>query len=449
VTISKLVATYVENQSFLASASAIVTELATELSCERVAVGFVDDQTMSVKALSHNASFDKKTNLIRAMGAAMDESADQQATIICPQQNPARVCKVNQELLSLSGAGSLCTVTIFDGEEIVGALIFEHHLPDFFDSPTVDLCEQVAMLIGPLLNLKRREDRWIPAKIWDACKAQAGHFVGPGHINLKLTTLFLSALLLTMVLVDSRYRVSADAVLEAWVQRSVAAPFDGYINDVEARAGDLVTSGQILFSLDDRDLKLEQLKWLSQKRQIEKEYLGALVEHDKPGVGILKARLDQADANLALIESQLARTVAAAPFDGVVVSGDLSQDLGTPVQKGQVLMQVAPLEGYRIILSVDEMDIQDLATGQRGDLTLSSMPGELFAFSIERITPVASVTEGANVFRVEAKLDENPAVLRPGMQGTAKVEIGQRSLIWVWTHSFMNWLRVWLWAWWP
>jgi multidrug efflux pump subunit AcrA (membrane-fusion protein) len=449
VTISKLVATYVENRSFIAAASAIVTELATELGCERVSLGFVEDNSVIVKALSHNANFDKKTNLVRAMGHAMDEARDQRAAVICPGSDPALVCQANRELLELSGAGSLCTLPIFDDEEAVGAIILEHHHPDFFDSGQMDVCEQAAMLLGPLLNLKRRDDRWLFSKIWDAFIAQAARLVGPGYVTRKLVAIGLAVVVACLVLIDSHYRVSADAVLEGWVQRSVAAPFDGYISNVSARAGDIVKSGDTLFRLDDKDLKLEQLKWSSQKRQIEKEYLGALVSHDKPGVGMLKARLDQADANLALIEGQLARTVARAPFDGVVVSGDLSQDLGTPVQKGQILMQVAPLEGYRIILSVDEMDIQELQPGQRGKLSLASMPGEVFGFEVERITPVATVDEGANVFRVEARLDEKSERLRPGMQGTGKVEVGERNLLWIWTHSFINWLRVWLWSWWP
>jgi hypothetical protein len=35
--------------------------------------------------------------------------------------------------------------------------------------------------------------------------------------------------------------------------------------------------------------------------------------------------------------------------------------------------------------------------------------------------------------------------LRPGMEGVAKIDIGRRRLIWIWTHSLFDWLRVWTW----
>jgi hypothetical protein len=59
-----------------------------------------------------------------------------------------------------------------------------------------------------------------------------------------------------------------------------------------------------------------------------------------------------------------------ADFDGVVVLGDLSQSLGSPVEKGQVLFEVAPLNSYRE-LRVDERDIAEVAVGQRGPLLLT------------------------------------------------------------------------------
>jgi hypothetical protein len=39
--------------------------------------------------------------------------------------------------------------------------------------------------------------------------------------------------------------------------------------------------------------------------------------------------------------------------------------------------------------------------------------------------------------------------LRPGMEGVGKVKVGERSLAWIWTHGFVDWLRVALWNWMP
>jgi multidrug resistance efflux pump len=166
-------------------------------------------------------------------------------------------------------------------------------------------------------------------------------------------------------------------------------------------------------------------------------------------VRVLAAQLAQADAQLALTEEKLARTRLTAPFDAVVVSGDLSQMLGAPVEQGKVLFELAPLDAYRVILQVDERDIAYVALGQRGELALTGLVGEPLGFTVKAITSVSTAQDGRNFFRVEAQLERVPAGLRPGMEGVGKIAAGEERLVWVWTRNFVNWLRISLWAWLP
>ncbi len=149
------------------------------------------------------------------------------------------------------------------------------------------------------------------------------------------------------------------------------------------------------------------------------------------------------------MHDNLLRTRLIAPFGGIVVRGDLSQSMGSPVERGDVLFELAPVEGFRIILEVDERDISEVAVGQRGYLTLSALPGQPLPLLVERITPVATADDGRNFFRVDAKLEEPTRALRPGMEGVAKIDVGQRRLIWIWTHSLVDWVRLWIWTWLP
>ena len=122
-----------------------------------------------------------------------------------------------------------------------------------------------------------------------------------------------------------------------------------------------------------------------------------------------------------------------------------SQLLGTPVEQGKLLFQVAPLDAYRVILEVDERDIASIELGQPGELTLSALPNQGMDFTVRQITPVSSQQEGRNYFRVEAQLDAPSDRVRPGMEGVGKITIGDRRLIWIWTHSLVDWLRSWAW----
>ena len=164
---------------------------------------------------------------------------------------------------------------------------------------------------------------------------------------------------------------------------------------------------------------------------------------------MLGAQLEQAEAQLALIEEQLTRTRIVAPFDGIVVKGDLSQSLGAPVERGNVLFELAPLDSYRVIMKVDERDITEVAVGQTGQLALSSLPHDPLPLLIEKITPVSSVEEGRNFFRVEGAARGGIEKLRPGMEGVGKINVEKRKLIWIWTHKIVHWVRMWIWSWWP
>jgi RND family efflux transporter MFP subunit len=268
-------------------------------------------------------------------------------------------------------------------------------------------------------------------------------------LRWKLGAVALVILLLFGIL-PGEFRVTAPAILEGTVQRALVAPFDSYIMAEHARAGSAVNKGDVLAELDARDLKLERQKWHSQHQEYRKQYDKALAALEHAEARIAKTQEAQAAAQLGLLDEQLARTRLLAPFDGVIIAGDLSQALGTPVERGQVLFEVAPLDDYRVILNVDEQDITFLTVGQTGEMTLSALPGRPFPLKVEKIASIY-LNEGSSAFRVEARISdtESKDALRPGLQGIGKVVIGDRSRLWIWSRRLVAWLRLQLWKWLP
>ncbi|MFU8821368.1 MAG: HlyD family efflux transporter periplasmic adaptor subunit [Gammaproteobacteria bacterium] len=451
-TVLDLIATSLHHDRFQASATAVATELAGLLQCERVSIGFMKGKHSRVRALSNSASFGKKANVIRAIEAAMDEAIDQQATVVYPPSGdgPLQVTRSHEALLRDFGSSTACSVPLAEGSRIIGAITLERPAGEAFDARTIQLCEHVAALIGPVLDVKRKDDRWLFQKALDSGKSYVRKLTGPRHSILKLVSAIVLFLVVFFTFATGDYRVTADARLEGSVQRAMAAPLAGYIAEANVRAGDIVREGDPLFSLDDRDLWLERLKWVSQKSQYSREYQEAVAGRGRAQANVLAAQIEQAEAQIALIEDQLGRVKVTAPFDAIVVAGDLSQSLGVPVERGDVLFELAPLDDYRVILMVDERDIGPLTPGQTGRLALTGLPGETLDIVVDRITPVASTEEGRNYFRVEASLaDTSSAQLRPGMEGAGKVDVERRKLIWIWTHKIGYWLRMFFWSWWP
>lgn len=446
-----MIVSAVEFERFQACAMALVTRMAAKLGCDRVSIGFASGRCVRVKAMSHTASFGEQTNLVRAIGSAMDEAVDQHSVVVHPPPPDADpvISRAHGELARRHGSGSICTIPLADKGKTFGALSLERPADAPFDADTIELCESVASIAGPVLHTKLQEERWLIRKAAASLARQAARLLGPGYLVRKLVALLIVALAIFFAIFETDYRVTATTIIEGEVQRAVPAPFNGYIETAPIRPGDVVQAGTPLCSLDDRELKLERVKWATQKDQHVKEYEAAMAVHDRAQIRILGAKIAQAEAQLALIDEQLKRARILAPFDGVIVSGDLSQLLGAPVERGQVLFEIAPLDDYRVIAEVDEGDIAEIAVGQESLLYLPSMTDATFPFVIQKITPVSIAREGRNYFRVEGRLTEESQRLRPGMEGVGKITVDRRKLIWIWTHTMMDWLRLQFWKWVP
>ena len=446
-----LVTSAVEFQGFQEAAMAFVTRMATALECDRVSLGFVQRGKAAVKVLSHSAHFGKDTNLIRAIGSALQEAIDQRTVVIYPRppDSPPLVTLEHEKLSRNHRSGAILSIPLENKGEVFGGMILERPLDAPFDPSIVEVCKAAALVAGPILELKERENRMLIVRVLDRLALQVRRLIGPGYLARKLVLIFLIAAVLFFLFFKIDYRVTATSTIEGVVQRVVAAPFNGYIKQATVRPGDVVREGAQLCLLDDRDLKLEQLKWMSEKEQFAKQFQQAMAKHERAQIRILGAKIEQAEAQIALTQEQLGRTKVVASFDGVVMSGDLSQSLGAPVERGQVLFEIAPLNAYRVIAQVDERDIGEIVVGQRSVLLFSSLPGEKFPFVVEKVTPVSIAKEGRNYFRVEGRMEKASERLRPGMEGVGKITIDRRRLIWIWTHDAIDWVRLQAWRWMP
>jgi len=378
----------------------------------------------------------------------MEEAVWQSVTLVYPLPEGAqpRVDRAHADLAQRHGSGWIATIPLVKAGGPCGAITLERSRSEAMERAELALCENIAALLGPFLEVKRTVDRPWPTKLVSALGEAVAPLFGAGHVGLKVGFGAAFALLLGAALLPADYRVSAPARLEGEVQRVLAAPADGYLKHAHVRPGDRVKAGQLVAELADEDLKLEERKAESEVSQLENSYGTALAKQDRAEVAILGPKLEETRAQLALVQAKLQRTQVQAPFDGIVITGDLTQSLGAPVKKGEALMTVAPEHDFRVILEVDERDIADVKLGKSGSLALSALPGDTFPLEVTRITPVATAGQGRNYFQVEAKLNAKPEQLRPGLLGVGKVEAGSRSLLWIWTHRVSDWMCLAFWS---
>jgi multidrug resistance efflux pump len=445
-----LVGTALEHEGFRASAIATVTELALRCEFDRVSLGFLNRGSVTVSVISHSAQFGKQMNLVRCVGAAMDEAIDQHSNILYPPLGSQILATAaHAELARLQGDRLILTLPLFSIDRFIGSMTFERSSDTPIDPEMIALLETAVAIVGPILDEKRKNDRWIGFKLAEAAVNQVKLLTGPGHVAHKLGAAAGLCVLLFFLLAHQTYRADADAQIEGLVRRAVVAPYDGFVRDAAARAGDTVRQGDVLASLDDRDLVLERLRWVTERQQRTFEYDKALATRQPAAINVTQSQIAQAEAQIQLLDEQLARVKMRAPIDGLVVAGDLSQMIGASVTRGQVLFEVAPLTGYRVLLSVDERQIGAIKVGQTGHLVTTALPGEPFEFIVEKLVPIAEAKDGKNTFRVEGRITGASGRLRPGMEGVAKIDVEDRLLIWIWTKPLFDWMRIWLWRWVP
>ncbi len=424
----------------------LATELATQFVCDRVSVGLSRHQSIEMIALSHQILATEKPALLRLIVAAMEEAAFQRVTLCFPETEGNRhIALAHAELARLHAVESILTVPLAREGKVYGAITCERGRVRPFSAEEVLFFEHVAAFLGPVIELKCTADKpW-----WKLAAHSLGQRARTWSLKSAPVKAATGACVLFVALIGFlpvQYRVSAPARLEGSIQRALAAPTDGFLKQVHVRPGDEVKASQVLAELSGEEFELERGRRQSELVRLESSLGDALAKHDTSQIGVLSAKVQEAKAQLELVAQKLQRTRIEAPFDGVILKGDLMQSVGAPVRQGDVLFVLAPSQGHRVILEVDERDIADVSLGKQGVLNLAAFPSQTLPFAVKRITPMATTKDGRNYFEVEATLQDPAFDLRPGLQGAAKVEVERRALAWVLGHDMWDWSRLALWS---
>lgn len=306
-------------------------------------------------------------------------------------------------------------------------------------------------LAEPLLRQWRLAERNLVQHAFDALRhvgVQLSTSREHAHLLWKIGAagLVLAAVVLFALPLDER--ITAPVVIEGQTRQLVSAPFEGFVAAVRVRPGQRVTPGQELLAMDTRELQVELAKTTSDSDQANAKLRQAMAEHDAAAMALAATQVQQAQAQSSLIRNKLARASVSSPLGGLVVSGDWSQQIGTPLESGKQLFEIASTEQYRVALHVSDHDISRVSAGQSGELRLAGAPQQAYRFTVALVTATASVQDASNGFRVEAGWDGEAPNLSPGMQGVGKIAVGRANLFTIWTRTSFDWLRMKWWSWW-
>lgn len=424
---------------------ALVNEVTSRLEAERACLGWVSAPYVRVVAVSGTEKFERKMEILQELESAMEECRDQDEELVWPAPSNSTAIYHDHEVYARkSGSACLLSVPIRDGGEVVGVLTVERPSHEFTESEAWGL-RVIGDQIAPRLMDLKKKSRWFGARLATSARELLAKVLSPKHTWLKFAAIVTSIILFLSLLVPFSYRVSATFIVRPDSLAHMPAPFEGFIAKAGVRPGDLVVAGQTLLALDDRDLSIQQAETRAEIRRHGAEAELAEADGELAELRVARAQKNQAQARLDFFEYQLTRAEVKAPFDGVVVQGDLRERIGAPVKQGEVLLQVSKLDGLYVEIRLPERDIDLIGASRSGQVVFSSRPDLQFPFTVEMISPAAQADGEGNAFTLRARLEEDADWLRPGMSGIARLNAGDRTLAWRATHRIIDFIRMRLW----
>jgi HlyD family secretion protein len=157
-----------------------------------------------------------------------------------------------------------------------------------------------------------------------------------------------------------------------------------------------------------------------------------------------RGHLQTQQASLKVNQDLFNRTIAVAPFDGIVTNMPIREGemvvTGIQNAEGSTLMTLADMSVITAEVKVDETDIVNVANGQEADVTIDALPGKIFKGRVTEVGDQAllrstgistsqstSGVEEAKDFKVVVTLDAPSDELRPGLSCTAKVTTAKKN----------------------
>ena len=245
---------------------------------------------------------------------------------------------------------------------------------------------------------------------------------------------------------DISFSVTVAGEISPAEKVSVRPEVHGKIAELPVDISDQVSAGDLLFRLDDKDLKIEidtrkkqidsaNLQLKQSKNEFERSkklFNDGLISEEafqniKTRYEVSQISRDRAQNDFDLAEEKLSKTSIRAPFDctvlsrpvsiGQAVSGTGGQSSGTEV------MEIADLKNLIILSHVNQADVSRMGKNQKVKIEIEAVADLVIDGIVERIAPQATIRSGIKGFSTRIKLQNTDESIIPGMTATIKIPV--------------------------
>lgn len=212
--------------------------------------------------------------------------------------------------------------------------------------------------------------------------------------------------------------------------KDVSPNNNGNLKDLNLKVGDAVTAGQKLFTSDSDDLRKNVT---TAKNNLTKQNLTLTSDESAEKVDDNKVAMDKlsvsdATAQLADANTQLSKMTVTSPIGGTITA--INNSNGDSVQSGKSVLTVVDMNSIKVKVSVDELDIGKIKTGQKATIKFDALKDKSFEGAVETIAQTGTTSNNVTTYDVVVAVS-NPAGIKLGMNAnvTIAVESKENALV--------------------
>lgn len=174
-----------------------------------------------------------------------------------------------------------------------------------------------------------------------------------------------------------------------------------------------------LIAIQDYEAAEDEYYYLQNKRELTIESYQKDSVFRQIQLEQLEASLERMKSNLEIVKDNMNNLILKAPVTGQLTS--LNAEIGESKSKGQRLGQVDVLDGFKILVSVDEYYLSRVSIGQKGTFKFNGKQHELM---VSKVYP--EVINGR--FEVDMEfVSAEPKGIRRGQSQHIRLELGDPS----------------------
>ena len=351
-------------------------------------------------------------------------------------------------LAEAHGDAALAAIPLSDASGEMRDVVVLHweqisHMPD------LALWTPLWVLLRPANALQERAGYGPLRRAALGLQTALARLFGPRALKAKMLTSLFLAFFLSTIFIDVPNTLPAETTIDDPGLRVLSAPVDGYLDAVFALPGDQVRAGQEVARLDTADLRLKEAELEAQLARFLAEEALSRQNRNLGAAVVAQAEAKEVRVRLAKARTDIERSIIRAHSDGMVVEGDLRQRIGSRISFGETLMQIAPRRDVEVKISVRNRDGDRLVPGLAGTLRLHGAPQTPLSVLVQRVKPGAEIIDGEARFVGYAVVEAGDMRLENGMQGVARLDLGQARLWQVWLRPAFEMAYLFFWRWLP